>query len=468
MTRAPIRVRLTAWYVLVLAAVLAGLTVFVVTRLRADLTAELDRGLRSSAARIAQGYRAEGEPEFRDVTRTVLPGPRGAGSGAQVLDARGAVLHADGDVPVATPLIGSAALARVLAGERLVTTRRGSRAVEDVRVVALPVRRGGRRQVVAAVVSLEEVDDAVHRALVLLLIGCSGALAFVALGGWWIARKALLPVEEMTTRADLIGIDDLTQRIEAPRTQDEVGHLAATLNAMLDRLQGGLDARERLVADASHELRAPLAAMRAELDVSLRLDSLGAQARAVLESVREEAVRLSTTVDDLLTLARADAEGLVLQRTPRDLRDLVEGVADGQRPTARDAGVDVTVVPGSPVAVVADGPRLEQVVRNLLDNAVRVTPRGGRVTVTLRDDAAGPGLAVSDAGPGIPAADRARIFERFATLDPARGRAGGAGLGLAIAREIVQAHGGTIRVEDREPHGSTFVVVLPPAARPRA
>ena len=186
MTRAPIRVRLTAWYVLVLATVLSGLTLFVVTRLRADLTAELDRGLRSSAARIADGYRAEGEPEFRDVTRTVLPGPRGAGSGAQVLDGHGAVVHADGDVPAATPLIGAAAQARVLAGEQLVTTRHGPPGSQDVRVVALRVRRGGRPQVVAAAVALEEVDDAVHRALVLLLVGCAGALAFVALGGWWL------------------------------------------------------------------------------------------------------------------------------------------------------------------------------------------------------------------------------------------------------------------------------------------
>lgn len=302
MRRAPIRLRLTAWYVVVLAAVFLALGAFVVTRLRSDLTSEIDRGLGSAAGQITAGYKAEGPKEFRDVSRTVLPGPRNRGSGAQILDASGRVLLADGDPVTRAPLVPRSAFALVLAGRRVAESMRRGSPTEHLRVVAIPAQRGGQRQVLVVAESLDDVDESVDRVKVLLALGSLAALGFVALGGWWIARKALQPVERMTTRADRIGIDDLSQRIAVPRVHDEVGHLARTLNAMLDRLEEGVQAQQRLTADASHELRAPLAAMRSELEVSLRRDALSEQARAVLASARDEVVRMGRIVDNLLAL----------------------------------------------------------------------------------------------------------------------------------------------------------------------
>ena len=232
---------------------------------------------------------------------------------------------------------------------------------------------------------------------------------------------------------------------------------------MLDRLEAGVEARERLVADASHELRTPLAAMRSELDVSLRHDALDAAAREVLASVRDEVVRMARTVDDLLTLARADGGGLEVLATPQDVRPLVRDAVRARAAAAGARGVRVDVE-GGPVVLAVDGERFLRVVGNLLDNAIRFAVPGGEVRVVLWVRGGEGGVTVLDDGPGVPPQARDRVFERFSRGDPARGRQGGAGLGLAICREIVRAHGGRVWVQDAEPRGSAFVVALPLAA----
>ncbi len=460
MRRAPIRVRLTAWYVLVLALVLLALGTFVVTRLRSDLISEIDRSLSSAAAQIARGYTVEGPPEFRDVSRTVLPGPRDRGSGAQVLDASGRVVLAVGDVVTHRPLIDRATAGRVLDDNAPRDSLRAGAPPEHLRTLAIPTRRAGRRQVLVVAESLQDVDASVHTVLVLLLIGGLASLGLLGLGGWWIARQALRPVDQMTTRADQIGIDDLSQRIAEPRVQDEVGHLAGTLNAMLDRLEAGVQTRERLVADASHELRAPLAAMRSELEVSLRQDELPDSFRRVLASARDEVVRMGRVVDNLLTLARLDGGRLELLVARHDLRQLVDASARAHRAAAASAGVTVTVG-GEPVELDVDDERIGQVLGNLIDNAIRFAPPGGEVEISMWHNGSEAGVTVSDDGPGVPEEARERVFERFSREDPARGRGAGAGLGLAIAREIVRSHDGRIYVTAREGGGSAFVVALP-------
>lgn len=479
MRRLPIRLRLTAWYVLVLAAVLSALGAFVVTRLRSDLTSEVDRSLSSAADQIADGYRLEGAPEFADTTRSLLAAPGRRESGAQILSADGKVVLSDGAPVLVTPLLDTGTVTRVVGGERIMASYRRGTSGEHLRALAIPVRRAGRSEVLVAVESLEEVDDAVDRVVVLLLIGGVGALVLAAAGGWWVARKGLRPVEEMTSRADQIDIDDLSQRIPVPPARDEVGHLAGTLNAMLERLQEGVVARERFVADASHELRAPLAAMRTELEVSLRHDELDADARAALSSAREEVVRMGRIVENLLTLARVDGGRLDLLAAPQDLREIAERAARTHELTAASVGVQI-VVDGEPVTVPVDRDRIEQVFSNLIDNAVRVAPPGSSVTIGTWRRGREVGATVADEGPGVPEQDRERIFERFARHDPARARAsGGAGLGLAISAEIVRAHKGRLWAQGREPHGAEFVVALPsdattpilegaPPASPRA
>lgn len=461
MRRAPIRVRLTAWYVAVLAVVLLGLGAFVVTNLRSQLESEVDRSLTSASEQAARGYTVEGPAELRDVARSVLPGPLKGGTGVQVLNSSGGVVLAEGEGVIRRPLLDRAAVARVRSGSSERGSVRTGTPARHLRITATPVRRRRRRQVLVVAESLKDVDSSVHTVLVLLLVGGGASLAVLASGGWWIARQALRPVARMTTRADEIGIDDLSQRIAEPRVQDEVGHLAGTLNAMLARLEAGVGARDQLVADASHELRAPLAAMRSELEVSLRQDELAPQAREVLSSVRDEVLRMSRVVGNLLTLARLDDGRLELLLEPTDLTAIAATAARAHRAAADTAGVEVEVQ-GEPVDLMVDGERIEQVVSNLIDNAVRFAPAGSRVLVRTWRDGAEAGVTVTDQGPGVSADARERIFERFSREDPARGRAAGAGLGLAIAREIVRSHDGRIRVTEGERgERSTFVVSLP-------
>jgi two-component system OmpR family sensor kinase len=486
----PIRVRLTALYVLVLAAIIAALTTFVVTRLRADLIASVDANLRTAAAQIALGYRNEGPSEFIDTAHTVLPGSGSEPAGAVALEPSGRALVATGALrATAGRLISQAARVIVLGGRSIAfsTTTSGARRVH-LRVVAIQAERRGQPRVIAVVESLHDADNAVHRVLVLLALGGAGALALVAVGGWWIARRALRPVELMTTRAQKLGIDDLSQRVAVPKVRDELAHLAETLNAMLDRLQDSVETRRRLldkvqrnvqtrqalVADASHELRSPLTAMRTELEVSLRQDTLEPAARRTLELVLADAIRLGRIVDNLLVLARIDEGRLELLKGSQDLRELVDRIARAHQATATATGVTL-IVAGEHVRAEVDRDRVEQVLRNLLENAIRYAPVDSAIKLQLWQESGAAHLSVTDAGPGIDRAQREQVFERFSRENKARARTGGAGLGLAICREIVLAHGGRIWVEDRTeddpqkrdaPPGTRICLTLPSTATP--
>jgi heavy metal sensor kinase len=333
---------------------------------------------------------------------------------------------------------------------------------EAFRVLAVPIEEGRRAIVVTT--SLDSVESSVRRLEALLLVAGPAALAAAGLGGWWLARRALRPVDRMTGEAAEIGMHRLDERIDVPDTADEVARLAETLNAMLDRLEAGVEERRRFTADASHELRSPLAVMGAELDVTLRSPDLQPEAREVLVSAREEVDRMTGIVENLLTLARVDEGRLDLQRVPVDLHEVAEAVAakfamvaDG-RGVRLDAGGEAAVVEGDPS-------RLEQVVSNLVDNAVKFSTAGSTVHISSWHDGREAGLTVTDGGPGIPAEALPRVFDRFYRVDASRSRnGGGSGLGLAICREIVDAHGGRLRAASTPGSGSTFTISLAAAA----
>ena len=362
--------------------------------------------------------------------------------------------------PISGPIAPAEARAALEDGRQRILNVDVGLGDEGHRVLVSPIKRLGHPRVLVVAQSLHEVDEAVDRVLVLLLLAGPAALLATAVGGWWLARKALLPVGRMTSKAEKIGIDRLDERISTPRTTDEIGHLAVTLNAMLDRLEQGVEEKRRLVADASHELRTPLAAMRAELDISLRGDDLPDPAREVLESTREEVDRMSHTVDNLLTLARVDEGRLELLTTRVDLLEAAESAADPLRPLAAAKGLRFEVE-GEPGAAEADPHRLNQALRNFIENAIKFARPGGEVKITAWCSEDEVGVTVTDNGPGIPPEDRAQIFDRFYRVDSARGRSGGSGLGLAICREIARAHGGRVWVESEEGRGSAFTLSLP-------
>jgi two-component system, OmpR family, sensor kinase len=440
----PIRARMTLWYTALFAVVVAAVAIFVVVKLRADLTASIDRSLASAVPQIALGYHQEGASEFRDSSSSLLAGERAA---SQVVGQDGRVLLAWGDPVAAHPL---------------------SRGVSHFRVASRATTRHGQPVIVAAAISTTPVDRSVHRVIMLLLFALPAGLILTAAGGWWLAGRSLRPVETMTVTAAAIDAGRLEGRVSQPRTHDEVGRLATTLNAMLDRVEAGVNEQRRLVADASHELRTPLAAMRTELDVSLRMDDLSPEARRVLESVRDEVDALARTVANLLTLARVDAGELELRRVDVDLLALAGEVADAVRPVA--AAKDVTLtVDGDHGTASADPAAMRHVLRNLVENAIEFSPPGGQVAIDSYAVNGVVRLTVSDSGPGVPVGARDRVFERFYRADPSRSRrTGGSGLGLAIARELVQAHDGRVWVEDREPRGAVFTVELVSRPSPAA
>jgi heavy metal sensor kinase len=307
-----------------------------------------------------------------------------------------------------------------------------------------------------------DVDESVRRLRLLLILAVPVAVAGAGAGGWLLARKALLPVDRMTRKAEVITADRLQERVAVPSSRDELGRLAETLNDMLNRIERGVQEQQRLVADASHELRTPLAVMRSEIDVCLRAPDLPEDdAREVLSSVGEEVERMSRILDNLLTLARIDEGRLDLLCAPQRLDAMVAEVLDKLRPIAHAKGIGL-VAEGESAEVLADGPRFELVITNLVDNAIKYTGAGGTVRVVVWRDPHEAGISVHDTGPGIGADALPHLFDRFYRADAARSRAdGGSGLGLSICKEIVTAHGGRLWASSELGHGSSFTLAMP-------
>jgi signal transduction histidine kinase len=320
---------------------------------------------------------------------------------------------------------------------------------EDVLVVALGTEVKGRDLVVYAAQPLEGVHHAVETVLHLVLLGIPLLVLITGLVTYLAAGRALRPVEAI--RARVAATDgDLSVRVPVPAARDEVGRLAETMNAMLARLQAAQATQRRFVADASHELRSPLATIATGLELLGRGDA----GPDTVTALRGETARLGRLVDALLLLARADERGLAPRREDVDLDEVAQ--AERHRPS----GGIVPRVQAAPVRVVGDRGQLAQVVRNLVDNACRHAR--SEVLVTVRCEGRHAAIDVSDDGPGVPPAHRARVFQRFVRLDDARARAdGGAGLGLAIVAEVVAAHGGTVDVVDGPLGGALFRVRLP-------
>jgi signal transduction histidine kinase len=282
--------------------------------------------------------------------------------------------------------------------------------------------------------------------------------------GWVIAGRVLAPIERITSVARDIQATDLSRRIELGGPEDELRRLADTFDAMLARLDAAFATQRQFLADASHELRNPLAIIRTNLDVAMA-DPGGdpEDLRQAMMVVRRATDRMGHLVDDLLALARGQAP--TLQFEPVDLGAVVADASDDLmlRAEARDIVLDRTIVPG--VVVSGDPDALKRAVANLLENAVHYGPKGSRVRLAVGGERGRAWVAVSDEGPGIPPEDQPRVFDRFWRADKARSRAeGGTGLGLAIVRQIANAHGGEVRLQSRVGVGSTFTIWLPVAA----
>ena len=356
----------------------------------------------------------------------------------QVVDAANRVVNASANADRLVPMLRGAELGRA-AEERYLTVP-GSRAAVagPLRVCALPVGDGRTVLVAAQVGEVQHGQDLLRTTL---LISYPLLLAALGLIAWWVIGRTLRPVEQLRAGAERISGSGDDERLPTPREGDEIHALAVTLNRMLDRLAGSRARQRAFVADAAHELRSPVASIRTQLEVAQRLGEGGDLPADILTDVH----RLEALVEDLLLLARSDADARPLSaREPLDVRELA-GEVTGRYGSAR---VPVSLAPGPVVFASANRDEARRALRNLVDNAVRHA--ASEVTVSAVPDGAHAVLTVADDGPGIPAQDRERVFERFTRLDHARGRDdGGTGLGLAIVRELARRGGGSVRLADR-------------------
>jgi len=364
----------------------------------------------------------------------------------QVLDPTGAVVASSQNVE------GEPPIARLAPGEA--RTREGLPISDHdpYRVVARQSKDGQFTVLVAQ--SLGPANESTALVGRVLFAGIPVLLVLVAGTTWIVAGRALRPVERIRAQVAAISADELARRVPEPAGEDEIAHLARTMNAMLDRLERAQDRQRRFVSDASHELRSPIATIRHQLEVArahpeaVRIDDL-------TNELLTEDRRMADVVDDLLLLARADEDILRAGRRRVDVDDLLLAEATRLRQRGK-VSVDTTAI--SAGRVLGDRAQLARLVRNLVDNAERHA--ASTVSLELEASSETVRLTVADDGAGVPVADRERIFERFTRLDDARARdSGGAGLGLAIVAEVARAHGGSVRIEGDG--GARFVVTLP-------
>ena len=410
-------------------------------------------GLDDAAARrvddVAAGLQTD-SPADLDESLLTTDQPIAA---VQVVDMAGRVVRRSGSVPAA-PIVAPGAVA---AGRRVGMLGQ-AQPVGDVRVAGQMVDTPTGRYTVLVGAGSEGVESAVATVAVGSAAGAPIVIAVAAAATYLLVRRSLSSMEAMRARVAEISASDLNERVPVPARRDEISTLAVTMNEMLSRIEAGHTAQLRFVADASHELRSPLATIISALEVGVAHREL-LDEQLASQTLLPEAHRMQALVDDLFLLARADEHGLALRHDDVDLDDLAAAEVEHlQRHTELDVRADL-----APTRLVGDPNALARVVRNLLDNAARHA--AWRVEVTVRPEHGKAVATIADDGPGIPAADRDRVFDRFVRLDTDRSRrGGGTGLGLAIVAEIVAAHRGSVRITDRAGGGAAVVVQLPLSA----
>jgi heavy metal sensor kinase len=320
----------------------------------------------------------------------------------------------------------------------------------------------GRGFLIEAGAPMDGVQADLRKWLLFLALMLPAVLAVAIGGGFVLVKRALLPVDRITASAERISSQNLSERLPVAKTGDELERLSGALNRMIERLDAAFQYSRRFVADASHELRTPLTVLQGELETLVQQPQFTPEWRERVGSALEEVDRLAHIVEGLFAISRLDAGEAAAERVPLDLAQLVAATADQMSLLAEDKEISVSCETSMAVWVEGDRARLKQIVVNLLDNAIKYTPRGGAVILKVEQDHAKAVLEVSDNGIGIPPEALPRVFERFFRVDGARSRdQGGAGLGLCIVKSICTAHHGHVEVSSSLRRGSCFRIELP-------
>jgi two-component system OmpR family sensor kinase len=453
------RQRLTLLAVAMLTAGVAISAGLVYASLSATVDADADESLVAEAGQLAPTLIDEGGRVIS--TEGALPRetPSGAAVAVAVMGPTGPML--DSSLQPLDPSILAQVYRQVLRHQAPVWITVTAGGVSQ-RVYAEPLPQLGPGMVLILSRSLQETQTDLAQALLLLILLGAVVIAGGGLLVYWVTGRALRPVRTIARVARTLGEQDLHRRVEIRVPEDEMGQLVDTFNGMLARLEAAFEALKRFTADASHELRAPLMLMQTEIDVALSRGRQAAEYERTLRSVREEVAHVTRLSEHLLMLARADAGQLRPEPEAVDVADLVHETAARWQAAAARFQVEIEVSAPDQGTVLADASLVRRILDNLLDNAIRHSPTGGRVA--LRAETAGGEwvIRVSDQGPGIPRDQATAIFHRFTRLDRARSPGhGGAGLGLALSLAIARAHGGDLRLVTDGGSGAVFELRLP-------
>jgi two-component system OmpR family sensor kinase len=463
MNTSSLRFRITSWYLGLLLASLAVFGASVFVAIENYLDESLEHSLRDQAHNISTKFLSEvhrrGESfVIGEINESYAP--ESSGQFIRVLRADGSILYQSensqdpfidaNSIPFPGKQQASSYQTLPLKDTQLVLYSETTRIPDGTEFT---LQTGATRR---------GTDLILHRLLTTLLMVTPFVLLCAAFGGYFLMKQPLKPVADLTEQAERIGNHGIGERLSVIRSGDELERLSLALNRMIERLEEALAHIHRFCADVSHELRTPLTILTGELEHVIQRPRLDLDSKDAVGSALEEIERMSSIIDDLLIISRLDSGGVVMKREPVDLTALCLSTIEQMRLIAEEKRIDLKCVSGQPVQVSGDASRLKQVVVNLLDNAIKYTPDGGTVSVSVRQQPLGVAMTVDDTGIGIAADAIPHIFERFFRADKARNRdSGGTGLGLSIVKSICAAHEGTVSVESQEGRGTSVTVFLP-------
>jgi len=457
--------RLAVWYALLLSAAFALVGTLLFYGIDQYVRANLADSLRRRSEQVEQILQSPGpltRSELADAVTTRVA-PEFNNRFVRIRDAAGRVLYRSGQPSDRSFDVRSVPLTAWPAQRARVS--RVYTPAGDMEISAQTLATPTGRYLVELGTSLQPIDAAQSRLFTLLGLLLPVLVICAAGGGYLLVHWALRPVERMSRTAEQISVSDPDARLPVAPTGDALQRLSISLNHMLSRLRESVQTSRRFLADASHELRTPLTVVKGELEELVRTEAYPSELRERVGSVLEEVARLEYLVTGLLALSRLDAGDAQREWVEVDLGELSASTLEQMRLLAEDRGVRLEAKGLRALVVQGDRGRLKQVIVNLIDNAIKFTPRGGIVTLQVERRDGDAVLQIRDTGIGIPAHDQPHIFDRFYRVDEARSReAGGAGLGLSIVRAICTAHGAQISVSSAPGMGSTFTLIFP--ARP--
>ena len=449
----PIRIKLTLWYVLFLGVILFAFSVSIYAILSAQLHSEADSSLRIVSSQLLANIEiVQDLPIFRKTVEMESLSNRllAEGFAVRLMDGSGSIVEGFGPFGILK--------ASLELSDREFTTV--STSVGVWRIFTVKIGQWGWMQVGE---SLSSVRIALFRLSRLMLILGPTIIILAVLGGFYMAKKSLEPVERITLLAEEISVEKLNKRLNLTLPNDELGHLASTFDGMLERLEESVKKQRQFTSDAAHELRTPLTAIRSIVDVTLHRDRDSDEYVNALVQIQNEIERLSSIIDDLLVITRLENS---LQKGDYKVFPagvLIEDVLDTIAVLAKEKNIDIMTEIPSDLEIAGDRQKLSRAIFNLVDNAIKYTPEGGQIRISGEKDQSREEveILIEDSGIGIPVDEIDKIFDRFYRVDKARSETRGTGLGLSIAQEIVKAHNGTITVKSSSQQGSIFRVTLP-------